>query len=607
MALFSRRQERDTDTVASDTPSLGGAGRAGPVSRPVPTVTGPTPVIELSDSLLHTATPRYIGVIGVAATFVFVVAVTVASSTSSSAYLVVNSWSISTDGLRDMRPLLTGALLVTLGVAAFGCLWWSTFATINGRRVTRGRTLGPLLPAFVYVSIAVAYLAINSTVHGDGRVWAWVCWSLATFAAHAFVIMAFKSSAETIGNPTTHFTQVAAIPVAMAAAVAMGIAFRVLLGIPFLAVPVLMAWMVLELYRAMHGWDRACAQRMKVMLRDFSYDTPSGSVPVVAPPTTGQTPATGPRRTQVMQVTTTDPPERVAGTHHPVRPTWNPVEEARRKAELQAAAAMGVAGADAAGPSALDAFIGQQAPRRVQVQRRRHHTLIPKLMLSFGPVAWLLGLPVTWLLTASDHLTLVDREFRYDDVGRTVQVFMLAFYVSCTFVGWLWWTTSSLANVRQRNQNAPWPGIVAASYWATLAGVALVLVGNRADLMPVILFGALIAGVAWLYTYFGVISSLRTAAGIIGAPKVPWTSLLKIPFLIIATSALTFVLTAVTGSRVVAGLGMVITLGLYVWETVAFYRGVWSFDRVCKAPPPPKVEEAQMPLFLRQAMGARMS
>lgn len=595
MALFSRRQERDTTEATTDESRGVPSGQTGPVSRPVASVTGPTTIVELHDTLLHTATPRYIAALGLAATLVTGVLATIPSFTE--------------DGLLNMRPQIDEALVLSVAVMAFGCLWWSTFATMNGRRVTRDRTLGPVLPMAVSVGIAVSYLAINATVHGEARVWAWAAWVLVVLTVHSFVMVAFKSSAQAIGNPTTHFIQMAIIPATIAGTVAVGLAVGAVEGIPFLAVPLLMAWMVLVLFRAMRGWDRACRQRMRVMLRDFTYDTPSGSTPVTTnPPATGRTTAVAPMTTAAMPVANPDAPARVPGTHHPVRPTWNPVEEARRKAELQAAGAMSGVLAGAGGPSALDTYLEGTAPRRVQAARRRHRTLIPKLMVTFGPFAWLLGIPVGFLLRSSGHMEfdVRQREYVYDDAGRTVEVVLLAVCQSCTFIGWLWWSTASLANVRQRSLNSPWPGIVAASYWAMLGGVALMLIAAETDLVVLLVAGIVVAIVAALYSYFGVFSSLRQAAGMIGAPKESWTTQIRMPFIICGTVVTGLLIALWTQSGYQVGVILFfVVLGLYTWQAVAFVRAVWSFDRVCKAPPPPKVEEAQVPLFLRHAIGAR--
>ncbi|MEQ1699589.1 MAG: hypothetical protein ABMA25_05735, partial [Ilumatobacteraceae bacterium] len=471
MALFSRRHERETtdettDETADDAPGRVPSGQTGPVSRPVATVTGPTAVVELHDTLLHTATPRYIGVIGLAATLVTGVLATIPSFTE--------------DGLLNMRPQLDEALVISVAVMAFGCLWWSTLATMNGQRVTRDRTLGPILPTAVYVGVAVSYLAVNATVHGEARVWAWAAWALVILSAHTFVMVAFKSSAQVIGNPTTHFIQMAIIPSAIAGIVAIGSAVGVLEGIPFLAVPVLMAWMVPELFRAMHGWERACQQRMRVMLRDFSYDTPSGSMPVTTnPSTTGRTTAVAPMSTEAMPVANPDAPARVPGTHHPVRPTWNPVEEARRKAEAQAAA-MGGVPVGAGGPSALDAYMeGVAGPRPVQTQRRRHHTLIPKLLATLGVATPFLMYAAIWWLFRQGHVELTlqglldDEGFLYDDTARRAMVLAPGLVVLFNVVGWMWWATASLANARLRSALAPWPGIVPTTYWAFVGGVVL--------------------------------------------------------------------------------------------------------------------------------------
>lgn len=552
-------------------------------------VTGPTPVVDLHDTLLHTATPRYIAATGVAATLIAGVAGTLTSFTE--------------DGLRDMRPQLTEAFVIALGVAAFGCLWWSTFATMNGRRVTRGRTLGPIMPVFVYVAIAVAYLAVNATVHGEARAWAWVAWSLVAFAAHSFVIITFKSSADTIGNPTEHFTQLAVIPIAMAAAVSVGVGFGLLRGVPFLAVPLLMAWMVLELFRAMRGWDRACAQRMRVMQRDFSYDTPSGSVPVTGPTNTGQTP-TSPQRTQVMQMTTTEPPARVAGTHHPVRPTWNPVEEARLKAEQQAAASMGAG--DAPGPSALDAYMGQQAaPKPAAPPRRRHHTLIPKLLVTFGVVMPLFVGAAAWALVRNGHLELTDEEMLYDATARRTIVLTVVLIAVCNVAAWIWWTTASLANARSRTNTAPWPGIVAATYWVIIAGVMLIVIADRMDLPIVWVFGVLAVVVASIYAYFGVLAAMRQAAGAVGAPKDSWSTLIKMPLYLFVLSMINRGAVAAADSQSVLYAFAAFNVALNIWQAVAFVRAVWSFDSVSRRPPVPKVDDAHVPLFMRHAAGVR--
>ncbi|MEQ1701725.1 MAG: hypothetical protein ABMA25_16570, partial [Ilumatobacteraceae bacterium] len=147
--------------------------------------------------------------------------------------------------------------------------------------------------------------------------------------------------------------------------------------------------------------------------------------------------------------------------------------------------------------------------------------------------------------------------------------------------------------------------IVPTTYWAFVGGVVLFVVGFGVDVAIISVVGFLMLFVAALYAYFGVLSALRKAAGVIGAPKDPWTTLIWLPLYGFLVGIVIGAAQQATDSPVVDYVAAAVNLGLNIWQVVAFLRAMWSFDRVSRMPPAPKLDEMHVPLYLRHAMGAR--
>lgn len=277
----------------------------------------------------------------------------------------------------------------------------------------------------------------------------------------------------------------------------------------------------------------------------------------------------------------------------PVRPSWNPVEEARRRAELEAAQAApppptrgrkkGAAPkVDVSATQQIRVMASQLAGReqRKLVDEGQHHAvMVPRAITVAGFFLGFVFPAVFLYLNKSDHAPLVDGAFEPDEFATRVSVVLLGGGAICMLVGWLWWGVMASLNAARKAKWALSPWFVPLTYVgvavaALAAGTAKMWLGDAA------IYAWACAAAFGVMMYFNTLSTFKKSAEGVGADGRYWGRLIVWPWI---TSAAAGILAwfwhylppqAVLGAVVAAQL----IHGLYgLW----MYQAMLSFDRGC--------------------------
>ena len=282
------------------------------------------------------------------------------------------------------------------------------------------------------------------------------------------------------------------------------------------------------------------------------------------------------------------PPQMI---QQPVRPSWNPAEEARLRADLEAVAAAQMQPARKRGKRAPvpvpDLTATAQIARIADALPDRSHAAAGEFHAVFVPRAicvtgffLLFAFPAALLyLNYLGHAELVDSRFEPDEFARRISIVMLVGGALCMLLGWLWWGVAAALNARHRARWAVSPWYVPATY----VGVALLAYG--AAVAPkyvgeIAIYVRACAFALALMMYFSTLSTFRRTAQSVGASTSYFTRLIVTPWVVAVLGVVVACVWSYLPGRAVLGalVGLQFVAGLY---GLTMYQAMAGLDRAC--------------------------
>ena len=275
----------------------------------------------------------------------------------------------------------------------------------------------------------------------------------------------------------------------------------------------------------------------------------------------------------------------------PTRPTWSPVEEARKRAELAMAAV---------------AANGARSAPKGPTSRASHHTLIPRLMVLvalFGSVVSVFANRLlVWRGEAAELLGATE----YTPLGRLLWIVLVGGSTGLYLAGWVWWTAAAGANARHKTPkagSAAFAPVAHGVFFALIAAIAFV-VGRDGEndvsdgMLLLVLLGA------WMVAYLGVLLLFARKAEAIKAPRGPWSRMLWLPFATWFTAGLFVRLGDTQDLPTLTIAGAVIGFALTLWYLASVANAMKSFDEACRTQSFGR-SDGDVPEFMRMAIAGR--
>lgn len=275
-------------------------------------------------------------------------------------------------------------------------------------------------------------------------------------------------------------------------------------------------------------------------------------------------------------------------TRHPVRPSWNPAEEARRRAELERQALEQLdkkkgRRRDEPEPTTsipLAKIAAMSQAHREEAEHatdRRIPTVVPRAICVTGFfIAFAYPAVLLWL-NQKGHADLVNGAFRLDDVSKRVTTVMLLGAAACMLLGWLWWGVAAAINARRKARWTVTPWFVPLTYLtvaaaAVGAGISERWLGDDADYVRIVALAFAVV------MYFATLSAYRRSAQAIGGATKYWTRLIVLPWMIAVSGGVFGFFSEFLPARAVLGAYVLLQLaqGLY---GLFMYQAMTAFDR----------------------------
>ncbi|MDO8392331.1 MAG: hypothetical protein Q7V57_17800 [Actinomycetota bacterium] len=213
--------------------------------------------------LAHSLTPRLLTITGATASTAVLGEATVAA-------LRASDW-------EQPWPVLEPRLALLAAFTLVAAVWWAAVAAVNARRLTTLRVVG-VATTLAYAVPVGAWFGLDRLVEGDVRRWAWVGWVALVLAVHSLVVTGFRRTSATLGEPNSHFTAVALLPIGAAAAAVPSVFHQAAV----FALPTatgFAVWLLVELGQAMTVFDGDCRARWHQL---HGVPLPSAAPPTVS-------------------------------------------------------------------------------------------------------------------------------------------------------------------------------------------------------------------------------------------------------------------------------------------------------------------------------------
>ena len=232
-----------------------------------------------------------------------------------------------------------------------------------------------------------------------------------------------------------------------------------------------------------------------------------------------------------------------------------------------------------------------------------HHTLLPRTIVIAALLAALGSPLVGFVLERQGHLTLAGTNWYFDERGRTVATAVVAAVVSCTVLGWLWWTTAAALNARKqaRYTVSPW---FAPLLILLMSGCGFLLVGvlrnntygDDERTQKWLIVAALV--VVAVISHFMILEAYRRAAAVIGGSQRPWLLVILLPLVTLGANLIAQFFARTVGDSYLKAiaLGNIFVVGVQV---LALYQAMSSFDRACSGRHMAHNDRGELPDFLR--------
>jgi len=264
---------------------------------------------------------------------------------------------------------------------------------------------------------------------------------------------------------------------------------------------------------------------------------------------------------------------------------------------------------DAGAQSIAEPSMAHRSQRRIVVAFSNHddgslhHTLLPRTIVIAALLAALGSPLVGFVLEQQGHLKLDGTNWYFDDRGRTVATAVVAAVVSCSVLGWLWWTTAAALNARKRARYtvSPW---FAPLLILLMSGCGVLLVRtaqtnayNDAERTRKLMVIAALVVIA-VVSHFLILEAYRRAAGVIGGSQRAWLLVILLPWVTLAANLLAQFFARTVGDSYLKAiaLGNMFVVGAQV---LALYQAMSSFDRACSGRHMAHNERGELPDFLR--------
>ena len=298
-------------------------------------------------------------------------------------------------------------------------------------------------------------------------------------------------------------------------------------------------------------------------------------------------------------------------SHQPVRPSWNPAEEARRRAEMEAAALQAAQPKRRRGktppPPPVDPtittqirMIAESLPDREHAKPGGYHgVVVPRAICVTG---FFLGFafPAAFLyLNHLGHADLVDGRFEPDEFATRISMVMLGGAAVCMLIGWLWWGVAAALNARHRARWAVSPWYVTLTY----LGVAALAVGAGVSerwLGENVIYARACALALAVMMYFSTLATYRRTAQSVNSTTTYFTRLILVPWFVVIGIAVLAWFWKYLPTQAILGAYIAIQLvqGLY---GLTMYQAMASLDRACAGTQQMRPDDQEFAKFLKVA------
>ena len=298
-------------------------------------------------------------------------------------------------------------------------------------------------------------------------------------------------------------------------------------------------------------------------------------------------------------------------SHQPVRPTWNPAEEARRRAEMEAAALEAAQPKRRRGktppPPPPDPtittqirMIAEALPDREHAKPGRYHGVVVPRAITVTGFFIAFAFPAAFLyLNHLGHADLVDGRFRPDEFAKRITVVMLGGAAMCMLVGWLWWGVAAALNARHRARWAVSPWYVPLTY----LGVAALAVGAGVAerwLGENVIYARACALAMAVMMYFSTLATYRRTAQSVNSTTTYFTRLILVPWFVFLGAAVLAWFWKYLPTQAMLGAYVTLQLvqGLY---GLTMYQAMASLDRACAGTQQMRPDDQEFAKFLKVA------
>jgi hypothetical protein len=294
----------------------------------------------------------------------------------------------------------------------------------------------------------------------------------------------------------------------------------------------------------------------------------------------------------------------------PIRPTWNPAEEARRRAEMEAASVEQQLPKRKRGKTptpvpnltatAQIARIADALPDRSHAEAGGYHSsFVPRAICVTGFFLIFAFPAMVLYLNHLGHAELVDSKFEPDEFAKRISIVMLAGGAMCMLLGWLWWGVAAALNARHRAKWAVSPWYVPATYLC----VAVLTVGATLSPKWVDEFAIYVRACALalaVMMYFSTLSTYRRTAQSVGASTSYFTRLIVTPWVVAIGAAVTAWFWKYLPPQAVVGAFVALQLvaGLY---GLTMYQAMAGLDRACAGTRMMHQDDQEFAKFLKLA------
>jgi hypothetical protein len=307
-------------------------------------------------------------------------------------------------------------------------------------------------------------------------------------------------------------------------------------------------------------------------------------------------------------------PQRVATvspeSRHPVRPTWNPAEEARRRAELEQAATEQFESKrrrrrDVPEPTTsiplaqISAMSAAHRREAEHVNDRHFGTVVPRAICVTG---FFLGFafPAVFLwMNQSGHADLIDGRFEPDEFARRISITLLLGAAVCQLIGWLWWGVAAALNANRTARWAVSPWYVPTTYAAV--GFAAFAAGYAERwLGEDVIYARAVALAFAVMMYFSTLTTYRRTAQSLGSSTKYFTRLIVWPWVVAACAGVFAFFSEFLAVQAVLGAYVALQLvqGLY---GLTMYQAMTSFDRASVGTHQMRQDDQEFAKFLKLA------